>query len=199
MQTTKKTRKPWWVAKSTALLQEYAQAYGGIYVPASFKGWVYKGQYVRIALKQGWGDIFVTVKDSGDSSHRLTIGMKYVYSPRRRLEFHLRRTKYPLVLPFRRNLRPVTMPNSAMNKAYHAKASHPSLLRSILKQEGLHESLEAHPAVQIRHAAKGHNAVLSLSETSKTPDAKLLHQGVELMKQFITALHEQGFIREKIR
>lgn len=199
MQTTKKIRKPWWVSKSTALLQEFAHTSKGAYAPSSFKGWKYTGQHVTIPLAQGLGTIVVTVTDSNsDSSGQLAVSMKFSYSPRRKLEFHLRKVKRPLFLPFHPQLRPVTLPNSAMNKAFHAKASHPSLLRSLLKQDGLYEALESQPGSYIRLQLKDHKAVLRLSENSKKLDTHSLERGVKLMKHFIAGLHEQGFIREKI-
>lgn len=200
MQTAKKIRKPWWVSKSTALLQEFAHASKGTYVPSSFKGWKYTGQHVTIPLAaQGSGMIVVTVTDSSsNSSGQLAVSMRYSYSSRRKLEFHLCKVNRPLFLPFHPQLRPVTLPNSAMNKAFHAKASHPSLLRSLLKQDGLQEALEGQPGSYIKLQFKEHKAVLSLTETSKKPDTHSLEKGVKLMKHFIAGLHEQGFIREKI-
>ncbi|WP_410771080.1 hypothetical protein [Fontibacillus sp. BL9] len=200
MQNTKKIRKPWWVSKSTALLQEYAHTARGTYVPGSFKDWKYTGQHVKIPLGHGLGTIIVTVTDSGSgSSNQLVVGMKYSYSPRRKLEFHLCKLSRPLFLPFHPQLRHVTLPNTAMNKQFHAKASHPSLLRSILKQDGLHEELEAQPSAYIKLQPKKQMAILSLDDTSKTPDAHMLDRNIKLMKHFIAALHEQGYIREKIK
>lgn len=193
MQTTRKARKPWWVNKPTALLQEYAHTYGGTYVPASFKDWRYTGQHVRIPLGQDLGTVMITVTEP--SSGTLVVSMKYDYRPRRRLEFHLCAKKRPLFLPFHSDLLPATLPISAMNKTFHSKTSHPSLLRSILKQEGLHEALELHPRAYIKLRHKQHQALLSLSETSKKPDAQMIDQGVRLLKRFIAALHEQGYIR----
>ncbi len=197
-----KIRKPWWVSKSTALLQEYAHIAHGTYVPASFKGWKYTGQHAKIPLGHGLGTMIVTVTDSGSgsgSSNQLVVGMKYNYSPRRKLEFHLCKLSRPLFLPFHPQLRPVTLPNAAMNKQFHAKASHPSLLRSILKQDGLHEELEVQPTAYIKLQPKNQMSVLSLSESSKKPDTHMLDRNMKLMNHFIAALHEQGYIREKVK
>lgn len=197
MQAASKTsHKKWWVSGTTHLLQEFAKAYGGDYVPGSFKGWRYRGQHVRIGLGKELGALVLTVTDSNsDSSKNYTVGIKFEFAPRRKLEFHLCRSKRPLFIPFRPQLRPVTLPNAAMNKQFHAKASHPSLLRSILKQEGLHEALESNPRAYVKLRHYGNKAVLSLSESSKKPDKETLARAVELMKLVIAALHEQGFIR----
>lgn len=197
MQAASKAKnKKWWVSETTHLLQDFAKTYGGVYVPAIFKGWKYKGQHVRIELGHELGAIYLTVADSSsDSSKSYTVGMKFEFASRRKLEFHLCRSKRPLFLPFRPQLRPVTLPNAAMNKQFHAKASHPGLLRSILKQEGLHETLESCPRAYIKLRPHGGKAVLSVSESAKKPDKETLVRAAGLMKLMIAALHEQGFIR----
>lgn len=198
MHTVKRLRKPWWVSKSKALLQQYAETDGGIYVPASFKGWKYTGQHVRKELNQGIGALHVTLVDSGsDSSKHWSAAVKFNFVPRRKLEFYLKRSRHPLALPFHPELRPASLPHSAMNKAYHAKATHPGLLRLILKQEGLYEALELLPGAYVKLGLKGNRAVLTISARSKKPDLGFLEAGVKVAVHFIDALHEHGFVREK--
>ncbi|WP_334074866.1 MULTISPECIES: hypothetical protein [Paenibacillus] len=198
MHTVKKLNKPWWVSKSQALLQQYAETHSGVYVRTSFKGWKYTGQHVRKELKQGIGALYVTLADAGsDSSKQWSSAVKFCFMPRRKLEFSLKRSKHPLALPFHPELRSASLPHSAMNKTYHAKATHPGLLRLILKQEGLYEALEHLPGARVKLRIKGSRGILTVSGLSKKPDLAFLEAGVKVALHFIEALHEHGFVREK--
>lgn len=197
---TKTLRKHWWVPRSTALLQDFAKSCGGTYVPAVFKGWKHAGQHVRIELEQGMGTCRVTLKeaDSGSGSKALVVGMNYEYQPKHKLEFELFSAKRPLLLLFQGRYRRATLPYSAMNKRFKAKATHPSLLRSLIKYEGLAEALDSHPKAYIKVRLKEQKAVLTLTESFKKPDAHTLETNLALMKLFIQALHSQGLVRKAL-
>lgn len=197
--TSKKLSNPWWVSKATGILQQFAQAGGGSFVPASFKGWKYTGQHVRIDLGHGRGMVYVTLKDSGSESSQLVTNIQYSFLPRRKFQFHLCKSKRLIFIPFNSELKDASMPNSAMQKSFHAKATHPSLLRQLLKFEGLQEMLESNPNAYISLKIKDRKLVLNLTETSKKLDTESLNQGVRLIRYFIAALEEHGVIRENRR
>ncbi|MOA32111.1 hypothetical protein D3C78_1533020 [compost metagenome] len=88
------------------------------------------------------------------------------------------------------------MPNSAGSKLFHAKASHPSVLRSVLKQDGLDQELLKTPRATFKLTLKGRMATLIYIETCKKPDVEILSSSVRLMKLFIRSLKEQGIIYE---
>lgn len=196
MTQTNEVRKQWWEAKSTVLLKQYEKTYGGTFTAAKFHGWKYKGQYLRIALAHGLGTCDITVADpNNDSSgHSYVVTIVYSYRPRRKLEFDFFSAKRPGLSLFSGQLRRVMLPNSAMNKQFRAKASHPSLLRSVLKQEGLAEMLDLHPGAAFKLRIKGPKARLSCTEKFKHPDVHTLESSLKLMKLFIHALEEQGVI-----
>lgn len=197
--TNKKVNKPLGVNKAATILQQFAANGGGSFVPASFKNWKYTGQHVRIELGHGRGVLYVSLKDSGSESSQLVTSIRYSFQPRRKLQFHLCRTKRLIFIPFHSELKDAAMPNSAMQKSYHAKATHPSLLRQLLKFEGLQEALESKPNAYISLKAKDRRLLLTLTETSKDPDTDSLNQGVRLLRYFIAALEEHGVIRENYR
>lgn len=199
-QTRIKSAKPWWESKSKFLLQEYAAKYDATFVAASFKNWKYTGQHVIIGLPHGRGQLYLTVTDSSSSNGTNTssgqvIQIKYKYKPRRKLEYILSPIKSALFLIFRGNLRQVTLPNP-LSKSFHAGASHPSLLRGILKYEGIAELLEEHKGARLKTRVKEHEAELSFTETHKKVDIALLHECVQLTELFIEAIYEQGMVRE---
>ncbi|GIO37989.1 hypothetical protein J41TS12_28500 [Paenibacillus antibioticophila] len=197
--TSKKLNKPWWESKSTTVLQQFAQTGGGFFVPAAFKNWKYTGQHVRIELGHGRGTLYVTLKDSGSESSHLVTSIQYSFQPRRKFQFHLCKAKRLIFIPFHPELKDASMPNSAMQKSFHAKATHPSLLRQLLKFEGLQEALESKPNAYVSLKTKDRRLLLTLTEASKKPDADSLNQGVQLMRYFIAALEEHGVIRENHR
>lgn len=199
MTQTKEIRKPWWESKSAALLKEIAKSGGGMYAAAKFHGLKYTRQHVRVRLPRDLGECIVTLADpsSSSSGHAYVIGIKYSYRPRRKLEFDLCSTKRPALGLFSGRLRPATLPDSALNKRFRARASHPGLLRSILKQDGLAEAMEQHPGAYIKLRLKAHEASLSFSESVKHPDVPALDSSVQLMKLLIQGLYEQGSIYEK--
>lgn len=197
--TSKKLNKPWWVSKATTVLQQFAQTGGGSFVPASFKNWKYTGQHVRIELGHGRGTLYVTIKDSGSESSQLITSIQYSFQPRRKFQFHLCKVNRLIFIPFHSELKDASMPNSAMQKSFHAKTTHPSLLRQLLKFEGLQEVLESKPDAYISLKTKDRRLLLTLTEASKKPDADSLNQGVRLMRYFIAALEEHGVIRENYR
>ncbi|WP_178019830.1 hypothetical protein [uncultured Paenibacillus sp.] len=197
MTQTKEVRKPWWEPKSTALLKEYAKTSGGTYAAGKFRGWKYKGQHVRVPLPRGFGNCEVAITDpSNDSSgNAYVITVKYDYRPRRKLEFVLFSAKRHVLAWFAGGLRETPLPNSAMNKRFQAKASHPSLLRSVLKHEGLEELLDLHPSVHLRlRIQKSGRGTLTFTEKFKKPDVPAITASVELMKKLILALEEQGIV-----
>lgn len=199
MQTSKKLRKPWYVPKSTNILQQFAHESGGSFVPASFKDWKYTGQHVRIELGQGRGTLYVTLKDSGSESSQLVTNIRYAFTPRRKFQFHFCKVKRLIFIPFNSELKDVSMPNSTMQKSFHAKSTHPGLLRQLLKYEGLQESVEKNPNAYIALKMKDRKLWLTLTETSNKPDPASLNQGVRLLRHFIAGLEEQGVIRENRR
>lgn len=197
---TKTVRKHWWESRSAVLLQDFAKSCDGTYVPAVFKGWKTKRQHVLIELEQGKGTCVVTLTESDSSSgsgkKALVPSMQYTYQPARKLEFELFSAKRPVFHLFRRYLRATALPYSAMNKQFRARASHPSLLRSLLKQEGLAEVLEKHQKPYIKQHLKEQKAVLIFAESYKNADVKTLEANLTLMKLFIQALHDQGMVRK---
>ncbi|MGP0586341.1 hypothetical protein [Paenibacillus timonensis] len=196
MTQTKEIRKPWWESKSTALLKEYAKTSGSAYTAGKFSGWRYKSQHVRVPLPRSFGNCEVAITDpSNDSSgNEYVISVKYSYRPRRKLEFVLFSAKRHLLAWLTGGLRETPLPNSAMNKRFQAKASHPSLLRSALKHEGLEELLDLHPNVHFRLRIKSGRATLTCTEKFKKPDVPAIAASVELMKKMIYALEEQGIV-----
>jgi hypothetical protein len=198
MTQTKENRKPWWEPKSTTLLKEFARSSGGAYAAGKFRGWKYKGQHVQTPLPRSFGACEVTVTDpsSESSGNTYVITVKYSFRPRRKLEFDLFSAKRPILAWFTGRLRETSLPNSAMNKRFQAKASHPSLLRSALKHQGVEELLTPHPNVHIRLRIKGGRSTLTITEKFKKPDISAITANVELMKSFILALEEQGIIGE---
>lgn len=198
-QTTVKS-KPWWEPKSTTLLKEYARTSGGTYAAGTFKNWKYKGQRVRLPLSPHFGSCEVTITDpNNDSSgHEYAISVKYSYRPRRKLEFVLFSANRHLLAWFTRGLREASLPNSAMNKKYQAKASHPSLLRSALKYEGIEELLNLHSKIHVRLRIKNGRATLTCTEKLKKPDVPAITTTVELMKKLLLALEDQGIIGDPV-
>ncbi|MBA9083614.1 hypothetical protein FHR92_000057 [Fontibacillus solani] len=194
---TKTVRKNMLESKSSIILQEYAKASGGTYVPSSIKRWKYTSHHVKVELAHGLGVIIATLSDSSSSSNSVpTIELTYKYRPRRKLECYLCSIKRPIFLPFQSHLRPASMPNSAISKLFHAKASHPSVLRSVLKQDGLDQELLKRPKATFRISLKGHVATLIYIEPCKKTDVETLNSSVRLMKLFIRSLQEQGIIYE---
>lgn len=198
MTQTKEIHKPWWESKSTALLKEYARTSEGTYTAGKFRGWKYKGQHVRTPLPRSFGACEVTITDpSGESSgNQYAISVKYSFRPRRRLEFDLFSAKRHVLVWLTGKLRETTLPNSAMNKRFQAKASHSSLLRSVLKHQGLEEQLELHSHVHVRLRIRNGRATLTCTDKFKKPDLSAITTNVELMKMLIFALEEQGVIGE---
>lgn len=196
MTQTKEVRKPWWEPKSTALLKGYAKTSGGAYAAGKFRSWKYKGQHVRVPLPRSFGSCEVTIADpNNDSSgNAYVITIKYSYRPRRKLEFVLFSSKRHVPAWFAGGLRDTPLPNSAMNKRFQARASHPSLLRSVLKHEGLEELLDLHPHVHFRLRIRSGRATLTCTEKFKKPDVPAITANVELMKKMILALEEQGIV-----
>ncbi|HEY4391942.1 MAG TPA: hypothetical protein VGN02_11420 [Paenibacillus sp.] len=195
-----KSTKPWWESKSKFLLQEYAKKYEATFVEASFKNWKYTGRHVLIRLPHERGQMYLTVTDSSNSNGTNTnngqvIGIKYKYKPRRKFEYLLSSVKSPLLLMFHRNLRQVTLPNP-LSKSFHAGASHPSLLRGILKHEGITDLLEWHKGARLKARVKEHEAELAFTETNKKADVEFLRGCVQIMELFIEAMREQGIVRE---
>ncbi|SDG57851.1 hypothetical protein SAMN04488542_1656 [Fontibacillus panacisegetis] len=195
---TKTVRKSMLESKSSIILQEYAKASGGTYVPSSFKGWKYTSHHVKVELAHGLGGVIIaTLSDSSSSSNSIpTIELTYKYRPRRKLECYLCSIKRPIFLPFQSHLRPASMPNSAVGKLFHAKSSHPSVLRSVLKHDGLDQELLKTPKATFRISLKGQAATLNYIESCKKPDVETLNSSVRLMKLFIRSLQEQGIIYE---
>ncbi|MGZ7445585.1 hypothetical protein [Paenibacillus sp. TH7-28] len=198
MTQTKQIRKPWWESKSAALLKEFAKTGGGTYTAAKFHGLKYTRQHVRVRLPHELGECVVTLADpsssSSSSGQTHVIGIKYSYRPRRKLEFDLRSAKRPALGLLPGRLRPAALPDSALNKRFRARASHPSLLRSVLKQDGLAGVLEQRPGAHIKLRLKTREASLSFSESVKHPDVPALVSSVQLMKLLIQGLYEQGII-----
>ncbi|MDU5949895.1 hypothetical protein NYE69_06305 [Paenibacillus sp. FSL R5-0527] len=199
MTQTKQIRKPWWESKSAALLKEFAKTGGGTYAAAKLHGLKYTRQHVRVRLPHELGECIVTLADpsSSSSGQAHVIGIKYSYRPRRKLEFDLCSAKRPAPGLLSGRLRPAALPDSALNKRFRARASHPGLLRPVLKQDGLAEALELHPGAHIKLRLKAHEASLSFSESVKHPDVPALVSSVQLMKLLIQGLYEQGVIYEK--
>ncbi|MMZ58103.1 hypothetical protein D3C76_477170 [compost metagenome] len=196
---TKTVHKSLLEPKSSAVLQEYAKTSGGTYIASSFKGWKYTSHHVKVELAHGLGVIIATLTDGSSSSNSVpTIQLKYKYRPRRKLECYLCSIKRPIFLPFQRHLRPASMPNSAVSKVFHAKASHPSVLRSVLKQDGLDQELLKSPKPTFRISLKGPVATLFYIESCKKPDVETLCSSVRLMTLFIRSLQEQGIIYEAV-
>lgn len=198
MTQTKEIRKPWWESKSTALLKEYAKTSGAAYVAGNFSSWKYKGQHVRMPLPRSFGACEVTITDPSSeiSGNEYVITVKYSYRARRKLEFVLFSAKRHILAWLTGGLRETPLPNSAMNKRFQAKASHPSLLRSALKHEGLEELLDLHPKVHVRLRIKNGRATLTCTEKFKKSDVPTITASVELMKKMIFALGEQGIISD---
>ncbi|MGG6313743.1 hypothetical protein [Paenibacillus macerans] len=198
MTQTKEVRKQWWESKSTVLLKEFAKNYGGTFAAAKFQGLKYKGQHVRVPLARGLGtcDIAVTDPNNDSSGNAYVITIKYSYRPRRKLEFDLFSAKRQVLAWFSGQLREATLPNSAMNKQFRARASHPSVLRSVLKQEGLAETLDLHPSVYFRLRIKAGRASLTCTEKSKKPDVHMIADTLKLARLMIHALEEQGIIHD---
>ncbi|WP_018749922.1 hypothetical protein [Paenibacillus sanguinis] len=200
MTRTNQLNQSWWQSKATALLKEYEESYNdGTFVPAKLHGWKYKGHHVRIRLGQHYGTGELTITDpTNETGNMFGITIKYSYRPRRKLEFAVAPAKNPMLLMFIRHLRVTAMPNSAMSKNYAAKASHPSLLRSALKHDGLSEWLERHPGVHLRLRVKNGIATLSCANKVKEADVNSLQDVVELTKLVLQALEEQSAVGEPI-
>lgn len=200
MTKANRLNKAWWHLKSTALLKEYEKSYNdGSYVPAKLDGWKYKGQHVRIRLGHHDDTGKLTVTDpTNESGNRFGITVKYSYRPRRKLEFTVVSIKHSMSLMFIRHLRETKMPNSALSKNYAVKASHPSLLRSILKHEGLSRWLEPHPDIQLRLRIKNGIATLACTSKVKEADAHSLQEVVKLTRLVLHALEEQGTVGEPL-
>lgn len=182
--------------KSTLILQEYAHKYGATYVPSSFKRWKYTAKHIKVDLEHGLGSIYVTITDESNSSNNVPhVQVKFNYRIRRKLECSFCSIKSPLWLPFHRHLRPSSLPNSAVNKLFHAKASHPSLFRTLLKHEGLDEALLDRPKASFKIRIKEQQAVLTYIETCKNPDVQTLHSIIKLVRILIDSIREQGIIR----
>ncbi|MCT2197238.1 hypothetical protein M3G15_19185 [Paenibacillus sp. p3-SID1389] len=198
-QTTVKS-KPWWEPKSTALLKEYARTSGGTYAAGTFRNWKYKGQHVRLPLSPRFGSCKVTITDPNNdtSGNEYAITVKYSYRPRRKLEFVLFSAKRHVLAWFTRGLREASLPNSGMNKKFQAKASHPSLLRSVLKYEGIEELLNLHSKIHVRLRIKNGRATLTCTEKLKKPDVPAITATVELMKKLLLALEDQGIIGDPL-
>lgn len=199
VRTKIKSTKPWWESKSKFLLQEYANKYEATFVEASFKNWKYTGRHVLIRLPRGRGQMYLTVTDSNsngsNTNNGQTIGIKYKYKPRRKLEYLLSPIKSPLLLIFHGNLRQVTLPNP-LSKSFHAGASHPSMLRAILKHEGIADLMEEHKDARLKTRVREHEAELTFSETNKKADVEFLRGCVQIMESFVEAIYEQGIVRE---
>lgn len=200
MTRTNQLNKSLWQLKSTVLLKEYEKSYkDGTFVPAKLHGWKYKGHHVRIKLGQHYGTGELTVADpTNETGLTFGITMKYSYRPRRKLEFTVAPAKNPMLLLFTKHLKETAMPNSAMSKNYVAKASHPSLLRSVLKHEGVSQWLELHPEVQLRLRVKNGVATLCCANRVKEADAHSLQDVVKLTKLVLHALEEQTAVGEPI-
>ncbi|WP_068782899.1 hypothetical protein [Paenibacillus phocaensis] len=193
---TKAIRKTWWEPKSTALLKEYAKSSGGAYTAGKIRGWKYKGQHVRVPLPHRFGscEVMVTDPNNDSSGNAYVITVKYSYRPRRKLEFVLFSAKRHVLAWFVGGLRDTSLPNSAMNKRFRAKASHPSLLRSALKYERLEKLLDVHPHVHFRLRIQSGRATLTCTEKFKKPDIPAIAAAVELTRTMILALEELGII-----
>ncbi|OPA75596.1 hypothetical protein BVG16_19835 [Paenibacillus selenitireducens] len=201
MQTESKkhVRKKWWEPKSTGILRQYAHDFNGTYHEASFKGFSYKSQHVTVGARHGAGTIQVTIIEAGNNngSSADTMELTYTYRPRRKLEFYLCSAKRLAYSFLQQRLRPTSMPNSALMKVFKGGATHPSMLRSLLKHEQLSDMLLEHPHAEIRLKIKEHNATLTYRERVKKPDGQSLSQGVQLMERLLDALREQSVMHEQ--
>lgn len=190
-------RKKWYESAQTVLLKEYADQYGGTYIPASFKHWKYTGEHVKIELKSGDESLYISVtsgNNNNSGSNTETIRLKYVYRPRRKLQFVIVPKKRLLLNIMYRDMKPVTMPNTAMSKLFKGLSTHPSLLRTVLKYEDLAEELMVYDHATTKLQIKDGKAILSWTENYKKPNAETVHERVSALKYMIKALHDQGVI-----
>ena len=191
-------KKQWWESKRTVLLKQYAHDYGGEYVAASLKKWRYTAEHVKLPDPYGLGTYDVSVRSNSNSNSTSTselIEVKFTYRPRRKLEFSMTPAKR-LNYAFHRNMDKVTMPNTVMSKLFQAVSTHPSLLRSVLKHEGLAEELMMFLSVKLQLRIKEHTAVLTWTEPCNDPDLRALEDRISVMKQFVRALYDQNIIHE---
>lgn len=189
--------KKWYESAQTVLLKDYAERYGGTYIPASFKHWKYTGEHVKIVSASGHETLYISVtsgNSNNSSSNSDTIRLKYVYRPRRKLQFVMVPKKGLLISMMYRDMKPVTMPNSAMSKLFKGVSTHPSLLRTVLKYEGLAEELMIYFHASIKLQIKDGKATLSWSESYKKPDAEIVNERVTVLQYIIKALDEQNVI-----
>ncbi|MCR8842526.1 hypothetical protein NQ117_02420 [Paenibacillus sp. SC116] len=192
-------KKSLWESKHTTLLKQYAHDYGGTYVPASFKNWEYVGEHVKIDAPKGEGPIYIALKNSGNSNGKGQLSileMKFLFRPRRKLEFSLFSTKRKVLSMFYPNMRPATMPNAVLKKLFKGMATHPNLLRSLLKHEGLEEALMPFFSSRFNLRIKDQKATFRISQTLNAPDMQAIHEQVQLLIRFIAALHEQNVIHD---
>ncbi|WP_314584322.1 hypothetical protein [Paenibacillus terrigena] len=188
-------RKKWWEPKSTGVLRQYAHTNHGTYHASSLKGFNYTPQHVIVNARKGAGEMQVIIIESGNNAGSSdTLEIVYTYRPRRKLEFSLSSAKR--IGFWLQRLRPTTMPNAALAKLFKGSSTHPSILRSVLKHEQLHDRLIEHPSAEIRLHIKDHNAKLTYRERIKKLDEHNIAASVEMMEQLIEALQDQSVIYE---
>lgn len=190
-------RKKWYESAQTVLLKDYAERYGGIYIPASFKHWKYTGEHVKIVSDSGHETLYISVtsgSSNNSSSNSETIRLKYVYRPRRKLQFVMVPKKGLLLNVMHRDMKPVTMPNSTMSKLFKGVSTHPSLFRTVLKYDNLTEELMNYFYANIKLQIKDGKATLCWTENYKKPDAEAMNERVMALRYIIKALDEQNVI-----
>ncbi|MGZ9585489.1 hypothetical protein [Paenibacillus marinisediminis] len=191
--------KKWWESAGTQLLKQYAEQYGGTYFPSKLKGWSYISEHVQVNDPTGHGSYTISFKSSGNSSSSSSsdmIEIKYTFRPRRKLEFFLISAKRAMFSFMHRDMRPVTMPDSAMSKLFKGMSTHPSLLRTVLKHDGLSDELMPYFSATIRLRINEHKATLSWTEAHKKPDLQVIHERMRIVQLFVQALREQNVIHE---
>lgn len=198
--SAKVSKKSIWQTEHTTMMKQFAQQFGGTYVAASFKNWKYTAEHVKLPVKGIQEPIYISLKSSGNSGNgsknMLILQIKYIFRPRRKLEFMLKSIKRLLMAAFYRNMREVAMPDSTLRKYVKGIATHPSTLRSVLKYDGLPEALVMHPAAAIQLRVKEGKATLRLDEAEKEWNLSLMNERVELMKMFIHSLRGQNIVHE---
>lgn len=188
-----------WEPKSTRLLRQYAHEAGGTFQSASLKGIKYTPQAAKVNLSHGRGELKVRVVDSsnqGSSGSQESIVVTYDFRPRRKLKFYLISKKRLALHAFDRDYRETTMPNHLLAKMFKAGASHPSILRAILKYEPFADDLLVHPFADIRLKIKGNMATLAYKESVKKSDVEMIQDKVDVVKHLIEALYEQSVVYE---
>lgn len=192
------TKKQWYESHNTHTLKEYAKSCGAEYVKASFENWIYTGEHVKVIDRKGWGTYSIAIQSNGNnnsSSDSEKIEIKFQFRPRRKLEFFMV-PKRGFLGWIHRDMREVTMPDNAMSKTFKGIATHPSLLRSVLKHEGLSDEMLAFMKASVRLKMKDHKATLHWQEAYKKPDVEVIQERLLVLRRFVQALHEQNVIHE---